>query len=103
MSFCGTAQAFGIMKSTLCDHYSCKAKGSRRCPTPYLSEAEEQELADWAIEMGRIGYGCTREQILTMVKKLLEKDGWQNLSFDNLPRKDWLLLLARLVVTCNVC
>jgi len=42
---------------------AARQKGSRRGPTPHLSEAEEQELADWAIEMGRIGYGCTREQI----------------------------------------
>ena len=27
-----------------------------------LTPAEEQQLADWAVQMGRIGYGHTREQ-----------------------------------------
>ena len=32
-----------------------------------LTECEEQELVDWAVEMGRIGYGRTREQMSMMV------------------------------------
>ena len=43
------AQAYEIPKSTLHDHYSGKVKGCRRGPTPYLTEAEEQELVDWAL------------------------------------------------------
>ena len=68
-SFREASQTYGIPKSTLHDHYSGKSKRSKRGPTPYLTECEEQELVDWAVEMGRIGYGRTREQMSMMVKK----------------------------------
>ena len=47
-------------------------------PTPYLTPAEVQQLADWAVQMGRIDYGRTKEQISAAVKKLLDRDGRQN-------------------------
>lgn len=39
-------QLHGIPKSTLHDHFTGKAKRVVRGPTPYLTPAEEQELAD---------------------------------------------------------
>ena len=94
-SFREAAQAYGVPKSTLHDHYSGKAKGYRRGPTPYLTVTEEQELVDWALHMGRIRYGRTREQISMMVKKLLDKDGRQNPFVDNRPGKDWWYAFLR--------
>ena len=88
-SFRAASEAYGIPKSTLHDHFTGKAKRVVRGPTPYLTPAEEQELADWAVQMGRIGYGRTREQISAAVKKLLDKDGRQNPFVDNRPGKDW--------------
>ena len=41
---------------------------------PYLTPAEEQHLADWAVQMG---YGCTKEQISAAVNKRLDRDGRQ--------------------------
>ena len=60
-----------------------------------LTECEEQELVDWAVEMGRIGYGWTREQMSMMVKKILDKDGRQNPFVDNRPGKDWWYAFLR--------
>ena len=94
-SFREASQAYGIPKSTLHDHYSGKSNRSKCCPTPYLTECEEQELVDWAVEMGRIGYGRTREQVSMMVKKLLDKDGRQNPFVDNRPGKDWWYAFLR--------
>ena len=52
-------------------------------------------LVDWAVEMGRIGYGRTREQMSMMVKKILDKDGRQNPFVDNRPGKDWWYAFLR--------
>jgi len=87
------AQLYGIPKSTLHDHCSGKAKSRKPGPSPYLTEAEEQKLVEWAIEMGKIGYGWTREQ-MTMVKNLLDKDGRQNPFVNNRPGKDWWYAFA---------
>ena len=94
-SFHEASQAYGIPKSTLYDHYSGKSNQSKHGPTPYLTECEEQELVDWAVEMGRIGYGRTREQVSMMMKKLLDKDGRQNPFVDNRPGKDWWYAFLR--------
>ena len=39
----------------------------------YITECEERELVDWAVEIGRTGYGRTREQASRIVKKLVDK------------------------------
>ena len=94
-SFRAASMAYGVPKSTLHDHFSGKAKHIVRGPTPYLTPAEEQELADWAVQMGKIGYGRTREQISAAVKKLLDRNGRQNPFVDNRPGKDWWYAFLR--------
>ena len=89
MSFREAALAYGIPKSTLHDHYSGKVKGTKRGPATVLSEAEESMLVEWALEMAKIGYGRTREQISEMVKRLLDKDGRSNPFVENRPGRDW--------------
>ena len=89
------SREYGIPKSTLHDHCTGKAKRFVRGPTPYLTPAEEQQLADWAVQMGRIGYGRTKEQISSAVKKLLDRYGRQNPFVDNRPGKDWWYAFLR--------
>ncbi len=60
---------YGIPKSTLFDHYSGKVKGCKRGPSTVV---EEDKLAQWAINMSEIDYGYTREQVIEMVKTILE-------------------------------
>jgi len=60
--------------------------GSKPGARPYLNKVEENELADFIEVVARIGYGKTRKQIKTMVKRtahdkdVLRKekisDGW---------------------------
>ena len=52
-SFREASQAYGIPKSTLHDHYSGKSNRSKRGPTPYLTECEEQELVDLGSRNGK--------------------------------------------------
>ena len=68
-SFREASQVYGIPKSTLHNHYNGKSnQSSKRGPTTYLTDCEEQEFVDWAVEMGRIGCGRTREQVSMMEK-----------------------------------
>jgi hypothetical protein len=39
--------------------------------------------------MAKIGYGQTRQQLLSAVKKVLDQDGRQTPFKNNLPGKDW--------------
>lgn len=58
------AEAYSIIKSTLHGHSLGKVeRGRRRGPLPVLTAAEEQKLVNWALEMVRISYSRTREQI----------------------------------------
>ena len=57
MSLREASLKYGIPKSTLYDHYSGK-----------VTKAEEGMLEEWAISMSKIGYGCTREQVIEIVK-----------------------------------
>ena len=74
------AAAYGIPKSTLFDYASGKVEiGSKQGPPTTLTIAEEQKLVDYAIHMAEIGYGRTREQICSTVKKIIDSDGRPNL------------------------
>ena len=95
MSLRDASQHYGIPKSTLHDHYSGKVKGFKRGPPTVLSEAEETMLAEWAINMSNIGYGRTREQVLEIVKTILDKDGRKTPFVDNLPGRDWWYAFLR--------
>lgn len=84
------AKTFGIPKTTLLD----KLRGQTPLDTPLganpvLTFAEEEELADWALQMAAIGYGQTRSQIKLKVKAILDADGRDNPFKDNMPGHDW--------------
>ena len=58
-------------------------------PKPVLSSEEETRLADWAIQMAKIGYGRTKQELLDTVQKILNADGRPNPFTNNRPGKDW--------------
>ena len=90
LSIRGAASKYGIPRSTIHDHTSCKVKEvSRPGPSPVLAKKEEEELVQWAIKMSEIGYGQCRQQVCSMVKRLLDKTGRPNPFQDNLPGKTW--------------
>ena len=96
MSMRKAAEAYGVPKSTLYDHVKGKVEvGSRPGPPTVLTSVEESMLVDWAIEMSRIGYGRTRQQICEMVKQILDKDKRPNPFTDNRPGKDWWYAFLR--------
>ena len=73
----GTNQAareFDVPATTLKDRLPGRVKhGSKPGPAPYLTEEEERELAEFFIQVARLGYGKTKQEVLDILRKTLEK------------------------------
>lgn len=76
--------------ATLHDHACGIAHGLRKGPQPVLSVAEEQVLEDWLVEMSKIGYGRTKQQLQQVVRDILQKERRQNPFKDNMPGRKWV-------------
>ena len=84
------AAEHGVPRSTLQLYISTNATvGRRHDPPTVLTVEEEQKLVDWIQEMAAIGYGQTRQQVLEMVKKIMDSTVRSNPFKDNRPGKDW--------------
>ena len=60
-------KVYSVPKSTLHDLVSGKVKhGDKPGPKPYLSSTEEEELADFLVDITKVGYGRTRKQVHTI-------------------------------------
>ena len=91
MSLRKAAISYGVPKSTL----SYKLHGRtamefRQGPRTVLFAEEEEKIASWAINMSRIGYGRTRQELLSTVQKILKEDGCPNPFKNDKSGKDWL-------------
>ena len=97
MSLRKAAAFYGIPKSTLSEYTTGRRTiGSTRGPPTILTADEERKIVDWALEMSRIGYGRTKEQILLVVQKLVIADKRPNPFTDDRPgNKWWLRFLKR--------
>ena len=68
------AREFDVPATTLKDRVSGRVKhGSKPGPASYLTEEEERELVDFLIQVARLGYGKTKQEILDILRKTLEK------------------------------
>ena len=86
LTYCSAQAKYGIPRSILSDH---TLEPKRPGPPPVLTTKEEKYLVQWTIDMYEIGYGQTRQQVMEMVKKLLDKNGRPNPFKDNRPGNDW--------------
>lgn len=58
------ARDHGVPKTTLKDRVSGRiAHGSKPGPKPYLTSAEEKELAEFLKSCAKMGYGKTRRDV----------------------------------------
>ena len=73
----GTNQAaheFDVPATTLKDRLSGRVNhNSKPGPAPYLTEEEERELVDFLVQVARLGYGKTKQEVIDIVRKTLEK------------------------------
>ena len=58
-------------------------------PSSVLTKAEENQFADWLIELANRGFGLSRDGFLKAVKKFLDKDGRTTPFKDNKPGNKW--------------
>lgn len=84
------AQKWGIKKSTLQDRLNGRIEIGRRCgPLPVLTSQEENQFADWLIELANRGFGVSKDSLFQAVKKFLDKDGRPTPFKNNKPGNKW--------------
>ncbi len=67
------ALEFDVPKTTLKDHISGRVtQGCKSGRSPYLTHAEEQELYDWLLLCGRIGYPKSRDDVIGIARQTLQ-------------------------------
>ena len=85
------AAMYGVPKSTLHDKVKLHTKG-KRGPKPAIPDELEDPIETWIINMARIGYGQTKEQIKNKVQELVNAmkipTPWDN----NRPSEKWYRL-----------
>jgi hypothetical protein len=90
------SRRFGIPRSTLQDKVHGRTQDD--CmpgPDPVLTRAEEEALTQYIIQMSKIGYPLSRDQLADIVKDLLYKDGRKNPFKNNKPGREWLQAFLR--------
>ena len=85
-----------MLKTTLKDRLSGRVEhGSKSGPAPYLNKHEE-ELVEFLICMAKIGYGKTKQEVICIVKRTIEKVGLNVKSFNG---EGWWTRFKQ----CNPC
>jgi len=70
------AKIYNVLKSILHDWISGKVRhGDKPGPKPYLSSAEEKELADFLVDVVKVGYRRTRKQVRTIAGSCAQDNG----------------------------
>ena len=73
------SRTYEIPKTTLLDKVHGRSPlQARQGPSPILTDKEESELVTWFIQMSKIGYGRSKQELALMVKKILDDDGRPN-------------------------
>ena len=68
------AEMHGIPRSTLHDHISGRVdryQHAKPGPSPYLSEQEEEELANFLVRCAEMGYPHTRQQVIGIAQQIV--------------------------------
>ena len=70
------ASGFEVPPTTLKDRLSGRVRhGTNPGPKPYLTKQEEDELAEFLIKASTMGYGKSKREVLSIVKRTLENKG----------------------------
>ena len=86
------AQMYGVPKLTLSDKVLLHTKG-KRGPKPVIPAALDR-IEMWIVNMARIGYGQTKEQIKNKVQELVNVMKIPTPWVDNCPSEKWYRLYA---------
>ena len=61
----------------------------KKRPNTVLSPSEGDRLAKWLIDMSKVGYGRSRQELIETVRKIMKADGRPNPFPDDRSGKDW--------------
>ena len=62
----------------------------------YLTDSQENQLAQWIANLASIGYGKTKNEIIKCVKEVLDKSGSFITKFkNNMPSSSWIFSFLR--------
>ena len=90
------ATKHGVPRSTLKDRLSGRVvHGTKPGPKPYLTATEEQELTDHLIMAADMGYGKTRQEVLSIVERHVEGKEDVSLRADRVTQGWWEKFLKR--------
>ena len=68
------AEQFGVPRTTLKNRISGRVEHGRKSgPVPYLNKDEEEQLVDFLIQLAKIGHGKTKQDVLSIVKRTIQK------------------------------
>ena len=67
------AREFDVPATTLKDRLPVRVKHCKPGPAPYLTEEEERKLAQFFFQVARLVYGKTKQEVLDILRKTLEK------------------------------
>ncbi|XP_041471793.1 uncharacterized protein LOC121421197 [Lytechinus variegatus] len=85
------AKEYQVPYGTLRDKVAGRtpAEVLRYGPRPFLTTNEETEIVNWAVKMGRVGFGQKMEDIQNVVKRMMEKEKRTNPFVANRPGRRW--------------
>ncbi len=70
------AAHFGVPPTTLRNRLSGRVvHGTNPGPAPYLTKSEESELVDYLHSTSKVGYGKTRQQVMSIVERVAKQKG----------------------------
>jgi len=99
MSIRRASEAFGIPKSTLCDHLNTKTLIKKPGGQPILNTDEESRLVEGLLKCSEWGFPMKCRDIQLVVKSYLDRLGKssnkRNKFNNNLPGKDWVELFLK--------
>ena len=88
------SKTFCVPKTTLQNAVHNKYSGHKVGHKTYLNATEEQRIAEWAMHMSKIGYGRTRQELVSTVQKILDDDGRVTPFRDNNPAERGLMVFS---------
>ena len=90
MSFKMASKTHGVPRSTLMNKVHGKTPLNRRMgPSTILTETEKNALEEWICKIARAGFPLIKDDLLSVVQKIVTDSGKDNPFTDNRPGRKW--------------
>ncbi|XP_033753758.1 uncharacterized protein LOC117337081 [Pecten maximus] len=106
MSVRKVAGEYGVPKSTLSDRITGRVSSNptiRPGPRPTISIQGEQSLVEYIKVCAQIGFGRTKQQVLSIVGDIMREGDIKNKFVDGRPGNDWWLIFIKRWPEVRLC